>query len=362
MYSPFMLFAVLAIGAQVRAIRRGSRRDWMLYAVSTAALVWTQYFAFLPIVVQQLAFARVLWRDRSDRTRRRTLARGWLTSMALVAVALIPLLPILHAQFSAYGNRSDGLVPGQAGAGSSAIGGVISIYAVGANLIWGVWGYHADGAMVQIAALWPLVMLVALVLLGRGRSGPSTLLLGLVVVPMGALFLVGAMKRDLFELRYFCGAVPAMLLLGARLVTAATRRNVALLAAAGLVTSTMAVGLVDQQVNGANPRLYDFEGALDRVTSDAAADAAAGERPPTLLYEPAYLADVIAYYAPGLDARPVGSPVPADAGTVYVLATERVTDTEATAAKVGSVLADLEQDRVLVDRFERPNVRVWELR
>ena len=116
-------------------------------------------------------------------------------------------------------------MPGQAGAGSSTLGGTISIYAVGANLIWAVLGYHADGAMVQIAALWPLLMLLALVMLGRGRSGPSVLLLALVVVPMAALFVVGSLKRDLFELRYFSGAVPAMLLLAARVVTSTTVRR-----------------------------------------------------------------------------------------------------------------------------------------
>ena len=113
-------------------------------------------------------------------------------------------------QLAAYGNRGVGLVaPSQAGAGSSAIGGTISIYSVGANLIWAFLGYHADGPMVQIAALWPLLMLLGFVMLGRGRSGPSLLLLGLVVVPMGALFAIGSLRSDLFELRYFSGAVPA---------------------------------------------------------------------------------------------------------------------------------------------------------
>ena len=88
-----------------------------------------------------------------------------------------------------------------------------------------MWGYHSDGVMEQIAALWPLLMLLALVVLGRGRSGPSVLLVALVVVPMAALFLIGSVKRDLFELRYFSGAVPAMLLLMARLVTATTKRR-----------------------------------------------------------------------------------------------------------------------------------------
>jgi hypothetical protein len=80
-----------------------------------------------------------------------------------------------------------------------------------------------------------------------------------------------------------------------------------------------------------------------------------------LLYEPSYLGDVIAYYAPDVEARPVGSPVPAGVG-VWVLATERVIDAEETSARLGSELADLEQDRTIVDRFDRPNVRVWELR
>lgn len=366
MYALFMLFAALAVGAQVQAVRRGLRRDWIIYAVSTAALIWTQYFAFLPVLVQQAAFVWVLWRDRTDRARRKALVRGWLTAMALVTVALIPLVPVLHGQFTAYTNRSSGLVPGQAGANSSAIGGTISIYAVGANLIWGIWGYHADGVMVQVAALWPLVMLLALVLLGRGRSGPSLLLLALVIVPMTMLFVIGSIKRDLFELRYFSGAVPAMLLLGARLVTATTRRRVAGLAAAGVLTLTMVTGLVDQQVNGSNPRLYDFRGALDVVrridAASAVGPAGAGAGKPVLLYEPSYLADVIAYYAPDIDALPLGSKLPAGTGTVWVLATDRVLGAEDSAAKVGSVLADLQQTRRLVDTINRPNVRVWELR
>ena len=362
MYALFMLFAALAVGAQVVAVRRGLRRDWIVYAVCTAALIWTQYFAILPVLVQQVGFAWVVWRRRVDRERRRALVRGWLTALVLIAVSLIPMVPILHGQFTAYNHRSSGLVPGQAGANSSTIGGAISIYAVGANLIWGMWGYHADGVMVQIAALWPLVMLVALVLLGRGRSGPSVLLLALVVVPMTMLFVIGSIKRDLFELRYFSGAVPAMLLLGARLVTATTRRRVAGLVAAAVLTMTMAAGLVDQQLNGANPRLYDFQGALAAVHEIDAEPGTAAAGRPVLLYEPSYLADVIAYYAPDIDARPLGTKLPPGTGTVWVLATDRVLGAEDSSAKVGSVLADLQQTRQLVDTFDRPNVRVWELR
>jgi O-antigen/teichoic acid export membrane protein len=354
MYSILMLFAALAVGAQVQALRTGRRRHWALYGVLTAAMVWTQYFALLPVAVQTVVTLYVIWRDRHDAVRRRQLLLGAAVAVAIVAVVLAPMVPILRDQLASYGSRGAGLTPGQAGAGSSSLGGTISVYAVGANLIWATLGYHADGVMVQVAALWPLLMLLALVMLGRGRSGRSMLLLALVVVPMAALFAIGSMKRDLFELRYFAGAVPAMLLLGARVVTSTTLRRGPLLTASVAVTALLGVGLVDQQLNGANPRLYDFQGAFDEITRRA-------EPGDVVLYEPSYLAEVVEYYAPGVDARPVGSPLDGDTGAVFVLATERVMNAEDTAARLGHELAVLDRTRDIVDIFERPNVRVWEL-
>ena len=196
-----------------------------------------------PLLAQQGAFAVAWWRRRDDHVARRRLAIGWASPPPPWPWCCLPLLQFVRRQIAAYGHRTDGLVPGQAGAGSSTLGANISIYAVGANLIWAVWGYHSDGVMEQIAALWPLAMLVALVVLGRGRSGPSVLLVALVVVPLAALFLVGSVKRDLFELRYFSGAVPAALLLMARLVTATTKRRVAVVTVGAVVVATMAVAL-----------------------------------------------------------------------------------------------------------------------
>ena len=287
MYSQFMLFAAVAIGAQVLALRRGRWYDWGLYAVSTALLFWTQYFGIMPILVQQAAFGWAIWQARRDRGRgaRASPAAGLLSALVIV-VLILPMVPILQAQLAAYGNRGVGLAPSQAGAGSSVIGGTISIYAVGANLIWAFLGYHADGPMVQIAALWPLLMLLAFVMLGRGRSGPSLLLLGLVAVPMGTLFAIGSLRNDLFELRYFSGAVPAMLLLAARVVTATTVRRAAVVVAGCVLTAVMVVGLVDQQLNGANPRLYDFKGAFDHIAVDA-------EPGDLVVYEPNYLSEVV---------------------------------------------------------------------
>jgi len=70
--------------------------------------------------------------------------------------------------------------------------------------------------MLAIGALWPVLMLLALALLGRGRSPASMLVLALAVIP--ALVLMGSASKDrfLFEVRYFSGAVPMLILLSAR--------------------------------------------------------------------------------------------------------------------------------------------------
>ena len=92
--------------------RRGHRIDWLVYAGATAAMLWTQYFAVLPVAVQQAAFAVVAIRRRE----RGRFLRSWAASTALVGLVVLPLLPFALAQFEAYTSRSDALVPGQAGA------------------------------------------------------------------------------------------------------------------------------------------------------------------------------------------------------------------------------------------------------
>ena len=230
------------------------------------------------------------------------------------------------------------------------------MYALGANGLWAVVGYHSDLVMTQIAALWPLLLLVGLGALGRGRSARTTALLTCIAVPTAAFVAAGFVKRDLFELRYFSAVVPLVLVLLARGLTTAFPRPRPQIVAAVLAVGVLAGGLVDQQLNGANPRRYDFERALDRIEADA-------EPGDVVLYEPDYLAAVVEYYAPGIDARPIDDRdrVPRHART-WVLATTRVADDRATSARVGDALADLEQrDRRVVDEFTVPNVHVWEL-
>lgn len=357
MYAFFMLFAVGTAWAQDRVLREGGRaRDWAAYALFTAALLWVHYFALLWVLVQQLIFlGAVLLRFKRGRPVLR-LALGWVAAMAVVAVALLPLVPILRDQLIAYGNRQGaGLssVPAQTGSPATSQQG-LSIYAVLANVVWAVWGYHSDATMVQIAALWPLGLLGTLFLLGRGRSRPTSLLLALALGPMLGFLAVAVVRRDLFELRYFAPVAPVLLLLIARGVTGSFRRPLGRVVVAGVLIGSMAVGLADQQLNGANPRTYDFRGALSEVGERA-------EPSDAVLYAPRYLQPVIDYYAPDLEAQSIGrEPPEIGEGRVFLLGS--FLDKPEVAGATGGALHTLDERRELVDRFERPQVKVWVFR
>lgn len=359
MYALFMLLATVATTALARALAAPTPARFAAWALAAAGMLWTQWFGILVVgvhVVAGLLAARAAWGD--GRLMGRRLLLGILASSLLVIVACLPLADLLGDQLHAFTQRrAVAVAPSTAGAVAGDPAAELSVYALLANGIWAVWGYHADDAMAQITALWPLLMLGALAFLGRMPSRSSTLLMAVAAVPAAALLAAGSVKRDLFELRYFCAFVPAILLLGARALTTATRRTTTLGVSAIAVTASLAVGLIDQQLNGANPRRYDFEGALAAVSHRA-------QPGDVLLYEPAYLGDVIDYYAPDLDSQPLARWRTTASGeaAVFVLSTRRVADSRGTAARVGHVLAQLEEGgRRITTRVGRPNVDVWEL-
>lgn len=357
MYSLFMLLGVVALWAQVQAVRRGRLAHWGIYAVASAALLWTHYFSLLLVAVQQAAFAAsvIAAHRRGDRGRSRRLAAGWAGCAAVIAVAVVPLVPFLSDQLAGYSQRRVALSPSNAGAAATSATDGVSLYSVLANGVWATTGFHADRTMAQVVALWPLGMLLALVALGRRRSTATSVVMAAAALPPALLYLAARSKPDLFELRYFAATAPFLVLLLARLLTVVARRRWALPVVTATVISVLAVGLVDQQLNGANPRTYDFKGALSEVNRRAGA----GD---TLLYAPSFVAPVVEYYSGQLRAAPLTEAEPPPGRAVFVMATLRTANQAATTARVRQELADLQRDRRVVGQFDRANVRVWELR
>jgi uncharacterized membrane protein len=358
-YAFFMLFATLAVAAQARILNDGRVRYWVAYGALTITLVYTHYFSLIPIAIQQVAFGAVIWnRSRHGEPVKEMITRYWITWVA-IAIAVAPLAGYAHQQLS------NDLLTGQGIAGAPSAGatstgvaqtGHPDVYALLANFVWALWGYHADSTMLAIGALWPVLMLLALALLGRGRSPQSMLVLALALIPPLVLMGVGFKDRTLFEVRYFSGAVPMLMLLCARTVLTSSARRLPVALAAGAVIATFVAGIADQQLAKSNPRDYDFRAALQTVRRDA--------RPgDTLLYAPVYLNDVIEYYAPGIRSRGIGAhrvSVPRH-GRVFVLAS--FLDQPGVAAEIGGARYALAHSRArLVSSDHLEKIYLWEYR
>jgi hypothetical protein len=353
MYSLFMLLALLAVWMQVRVVRRGRPVDWVLYTLASVALLWTQYFGVLQVLVQQGAFAGVfVYRWRSGVPIGRALI-AWAISALTIVLLCLPLAGLASDQLHAYLNRRAG-TPSSVGSSVAPSTEHLSIYAGIANAVWTVIGYHSDHTMLLLGALWPLAMLGSLFLLGRGWSATTALVTAAALLPMVALFGLGLLKRDLFEVRYFAGAVPLFALLIGRLLASFKPRSLTLVIAATAVGVALLAGLTDQQLNRTNPRFYDFQGATARILAEA--------RPgDTVIYSPSFLEPIAEYYLPRQDTRPITK---ADAalrdvrGRVFVIAS--FLDRPSVAARTGAVISEIERrGRVLDARYDEPQVKVW---
>jgi 4-amino-4-deoxy-L-arabinose transferase-like glycosyltransferase len=366
-YAFFMLFATLAVWAQMRIFADGRNRYWMAYGALTIALLYTHYFSIIPIAIQQIAFAVVIWKRAASRDGRLGAAvrpvaplitRYWIT-WVIIAIAIAPLVPYVHQQFS------NDVLTGQGMAGAPSAGAVSAgapqtghpnLYALLANFVWAIWGYHANSTMLALGALWPLLMLLALALLGRGRSASVWLVVALSVLPALALMAIGFKDRTLFEVRYFSGAVPMLMLLCARAVLGASGRRLPVTALAVALTASLIAGAFDQQWARDNPRQYNFRAALQDVRRRA-------QPGDTLLYAPNYLADVIDYYAPGVRRQVISGPrpeLPAH-GKVFLLAS--FLDQPGVAPTVGAARYELQHSRLqLVHTYRLEKIFVWEYR
>jgi uncharacterized membrane protein len=346
MYAFVELFGLLALWTQLRAIRNPSMGNWAAYILATAALLWSHYFGLLLIVVQQLIWVGVLIHRRRTGEPNRAIGLGFAYSLAVLAMQLVPLLVFAQKQFdstsAAFGSPS--------GTYDS-----LSFYAVVSNMAWALWGYHPDSITELLAAGWPLLLLLSLLLLGRGGSRQTNILAVAAITPIVLLVFVALYDRELFEVRYFIVAIPLLFLLIARLVTGWIRKPEARLAAIGVILFTLLLGLLDQQTNDGNPRLYDFRGAIEQIQADAGPKS-------LVLYEPPDMRYVMEYYAPELRSRPLRQGVPRlrEGTPVFVLASFQ--DNDLFFDRTNRVVGKIDFRRRKLAQFDTAQTKVWEFR
>lgn len=353
MYAFFMLFAVLALLGQAWALRGGGLRAWALYAVATALLLWTQYFSIAFVGVQQLAFlATAVRRVRVDRHAGLRFTAAWLAATLVVVAALVPLAPLAIDQFQANESSGRGFDQGPSQAGDVANEEPRpGIYVVLTNLAWAVLGYHSNETLSRLTALWPLAMLGALLILGRRPTWRAHLVIACAIAPAALLFVLAMAKPFLFEIRYFIASAPLLLLMLARGITAWNRDARVLAPISVVLVAALGVATADELANGANPRRYDFRGALEQVEDRM--------RPgDVLVYEPAYLRNVITYYQPRLRAAPLSEGLPERRWARRVFLLTSFLDRPLHRTATTRALKQLRGERRQVERFSRPQVQV----
>jgi uncharacterized membrane protein len=346
MYAFVTLFGLLALWTQLRVIRRPSMVNWAAYILATAGLLWSHYTGLLLIIVQQAIFVVVLVQRKRSGEVVKPLVIGFAYSAAVLVMQLVPLVVFAHNQFQSTG--------GAAGSPSGTYD-ALSFYAVVSNMAWALWGYQPNATTELLAATWPLLMLLSLLLLGRGGSRQTIILAAAAITPLVLLLFVSLYDRELFEVRYFLLIVPLLLLLIARLVTGWIRKPSMRLVASGVVMVTLVAGLVNQQLNHGNPRLFDFRGAIDKIKADAGPNA-------LVVYEPRDMRFVLEYYAPHLHRRALrlGVPPRSAGSPVFVLASFQ--DNPAFFNQTNRVVGKLDFFRDRVRRFTTPQTKVWEFR
>jgi hypothetical protein len=113
------------------------------------------------------------------------------------------------------------------------------------------------------------------------------------------------------------------------------------------------VGLADQQFNKANPRLFDFRGAIHDIQANGGPNS-------VVLYEPADMRYVLQYYAPHLRSQPLSRrlSVGREGSPLFVLASFQSNKTF--FHQTNKVVGQLTFFRTLVHRFHTPQTLVWE--
>jgi hypothetical protein len=347
-YALEALFCTLAVVGCVRVIKRGRGWDWALHTVAAALAVWTHWFAIFIVLATEAILLWELLRRRRARQPMRRFVLGWGIASAALLTQLVPLGLLAAEQI-----RATGMAGGYAGATSGADS--VSFYTGVSNLAWALFGFHPGIVTRVLAAVWPLFMLSALLLLGRGLGRGTAVLLVCAIAPVVALLGLGLHSPDVLDVRYFVAAVPLALVLFARLALSWPNRPGALALAVFVMAAVLAGALVDQQLNDRNPRRYDFRQALERAEQRMGPDG-------VLLYQPSELRYVIERYSPELNARPLGKapPTPAQARRVVVLAS--FLDQDRYRSATDRVVGALHATRRDGPRDRFAGVRLWSFR
>ncbi|MHB1570802.1 MAG: glycosyltransferase family 39 protein [Solirubrobacteraceae bacterium] len=347
-YELVALFGTLSLLGAVRAARRGRPRDWVLHAVAASAAVWSGWSAIFIVLAGELVLAVGVARARPAGRPIRPLLAGWALDTLALCCQLAGLGVLLAAQLHHHG--------GLAGVATVQSSGV-SFYSTVSNVSWALFGFHPAVVTTALSAVWPLAMLASLVLVGRAIGIRGWLLVAAVAAPALGTLALGLVVPGAFDVRYGIAAVPPLLVLLAGAATTWPRGAGGRAMVAVAMAAVLAGALVDQQVDPANPRRFQYAPALVAVAHQASQRR--GGLPAAVRYAPSSLRIVLDHYAPGLRATPLGHHLPTRAQAPRIAVIASFTSRPGVKALLDRELGALHATRHQLSHHVYDGIEVW---
>jgi mannosyltransferase len=252
MYAQVLALSAVAGWLAYRVLARGPRPlDLLGLGLCLGALAWTHYLASLFVgALAAVAIALLAWRPVARR------AAAWVLALCVVALAsLTPWLAYVASHRAATSpDPTHYPVPN-----------FYSVVIADTQMFAGFLPFDVLG---RLSALWPLGCLLAIGLLPRMRRvrWPVGGLIALAALPAAALVAVSVLgPRSAFDPRFLAVCAVPLYLLAGGLLSVLPRP--ALACAIGLLACGGAAGAVWQNSSPANPKLYDYAGALERINA-----------------------------------------------------------------------------------------------
>ena len=309
MYSMMLFFGLLSVGCLALAVRRGTPARWTAYFAVTLLGLFSHYFFAFLVIGQVLYFltSEVFGRLAAlgPERRRARWTRPWrvfrdvpslapwlvtIVAMAIILGAWVGWAVILPEVTAGNGPLISSITSSGLGYGQSAPSFAVRFNDVVLVLVEMTAGFHPEPAMFGLVAMWPLVIYLALLVLGRlSPMRRETVLLVWCTSGFLLVFAIGQWQGQVLASRYFIALAAPAALLVARLVDRVPGTGRSIIIGIGIVLALVA--WTDQSFDRHNMMRYD--------NRDAIAYVADNYRPgDVIVYEPFYTDVIFAYYLP----------------------------------------------------------------
>lgn len=248
MYTLLVLMATLSQYFFVRIIKTG--KGWGWYALIAVLGAYSHYFFMFNLAAQGIFYL----------FNRRLFARGTLLKFIAVAVAVVVALSPWLLYFHSLGSASDTRPLLQKPS-------TVDFFNAYSQFIF---GFQNDRINTYLLSSWPLVMLVALAAVRRGKMALSTIgfIAAMATIPIVLAYIVSLLVTPFFLSRYMISSMPALIILIVWIISQYGRKAASAFVTVALIATILTS--VQQAYSASTPLAEDYKGIATRLNKEAA--------------------------------------------------------------------------------------------